>query len=327
VVVEDTLPSTGTFLGASGGGVAANGVVRWPAIASLAAGATQGYSVSFRAPASGTLLNVVASTSATPDPDPASNDGSAPGARVTTTIDPLADVQVAKSGPASIATTDTLVTYSIAVHNAGPGPAALVVVTDTLPPGAVLLAVSNGGVVSNGVVTWPAIAQLPPGASTAFTLSIQAPSGNTFTNVAAVTSPTPDPALGNNRSALSTARTPTGISDQADVAVAKTGPATVAAGGAITYTITVRNLGPDAAMGVLVVDTLPAGAAFVSASGGGTAAGGVVTWPAIPTLANAECYVTPILWPDFNRDELKIALHDYNQRERRYGLVIPCKDD
>jgi undecaprenyl diphosphate synthase len=43
--------------------------------------------------------------------------------------------------------------------------------------------------------------------------------------------------------------------------------------------------------------------------------------------AYAEWYVTPILWPDFNRDELKIALHDYNQRERRYGLVIPCKDD
>ncbi|MBE0686488.1 MAG: isoprenyl transferase [Anaerolineaceae bacterium] len=43
--------------------------------------------------------------------------------------------------------------------------------------------------------------------------------------------------------------------------------------------------------------------------------------------AYAEWYVTPILWPDFNRDEFRKALNDYGQRERRYGLVIPCQED
>jgi undecaprenyl diphosphate synthase len=43
--------------------------------------------------------------------------------------------------------------------------------------------------------------------------------------------------------------------------------------------------------------------------------------------AYSEWYVTPILWPDFNRDEFRKALIDYGQRERRYGLVIPCQED
>jgi len=37
--------------------------------------------------------------------------------------------------------------------------------------------------------------------------------------------------------------------------------------------------------------------------------------------AYAELYVTPTLWPDFDKDELYKALGDYNRRERRFGLV------
>ncbi len=35
--------------------------------------------------------------------------------------------------------------------------------------------------------------------------------------------------------------------------------------------------------------------------------------------AYAEFYVTPVLWPDFDKDELIKALQDYSQRERRFG--------
>jgi undecaprenyl diphosphate synthase len=38
--------------------------------------------------------------------------------------------------------------------------------------------------------------------------------------------------------------------------------------------------------------------------------------------AYAEIYVTPTLWPDFDKDELYKALQDYNERERRFGLVV-----
>ena len=37
--------------------------------------------------------------------------------------------------------------------------------------------------------------------------------------------------------------------------------------------------------------------------------------------AYAELYVTPVLWPDFDRQQLLLALQDYAQRERRFGLV------
>jgi undecaprenyl diphosphate synthase len=37
--------------------------------------------------------------------------------------------------------------------------------------------------------------------------------------------------------------------------------------------------------------------------------------------AYAEYYVTPAMWPDFNRGELYKALQAYGQRERRFGLV------
>jgi undecaprenyl diphosphate synthase len=37
--------------------------------------------------------------------------------------------------------------------------------------------------------------------------------------------------------------------------------------------------------------------------------------------AYAEFYVTPSLWPDFDKDEFYKALERYSQRERRFGLV------
>jgi len=37
--------------------------------------------------------------------------------------------------------------------------------------------------------------------------------------------------------------------------------------------------------------------------------------------AYAEFYTTPTLWPDFGKHELYAALKDFNQRERRFGLV------
>jgi undecaprenyl diphosphate synthase len=38
-------------------------------------------------------------------------------------------------------------------------------------------------------------------------------------------------------------------------------------------------------------------------------------------LAYAELYVTPLLWPDFTRDDLLAALAEYQRRDRRFGRV------
>jgi undecaprenyl diphosphate synthase len=37
--------------------------------------------------------------------------------------------------------------------------------------------------------------------------------------------------------------------------------------------------------------------------------------------AYAELYMTDLLWPDFGSAELKDALEDYAQRERRFGGI------
>jgi len=38
-------------------------------------------------------------------------------------------------------------------------------------------------------------------------------------------------------------------------------------------------------------------------------------------LAYTELYITPVLWPDFNRRTLRDAILDYQRRDRRFGKV------
>ena len=38
-------------------------------------------------------------------------------------------------------------------------------------------------------------------------------------------------------------------------------------------------------------------------------------------LAYTEIHITDVLWPDFTREHLDMAIHDFQTRERRYGLV------
>jgi len=43
--------------------------------------------------------------------------------------------------------------------------------------------------------------------------------------------------------------------------------------------------------------------------------------------AYSEWYVTPIYWPDFDKEEYHRALEAYAQRDRRFGGVSPMVDD
>jgi undecaprenyl diphosphate synthase len=38
-------------------------------------------------------------------------------------------------------------------------------------------------------------------------------------------------------------------------------------------------------------------------------------------LAYAELFVTPVLWPDFGREQLYEAILEYQRRDRRFGKV------
>ncbi|MEV0094079.1 Ig-like domain-containing protein [Streptomyces sp. NPDC050738] len=71
-----------------------------------------------------------------------------------------------------------------------------------------------------------------------------------------------------------TDRTPT----TADLVATKTGPATVDAGGTVTYTLTLSNLGPAAAADTVLTDRLPGALTGVQLSDGGTLSGSTATW-------------------------------------------------
>ena len=59
------------------------------------------------------------------------------------------------------------------------------------------------------------------------------------------------------------------VTASADLSIVKTGPATVVAGGSVSYSLVVANNGPSDAANLSVTDTLPAGVTFVSATGTG----------------------------------------------------------
>jgi len=71
-----------------------------------------------------------------------------------------------------------------------------------------------------------------------------------------------------------------------DVALTMSAPAAIN-GSTITYTIAYTNPGSRPAERVRLTDTLPAGTTFASATGGGSHAGGVVTWNLAPLGAGA----------------------------------------
>src|SRR5436309_2590871 len=83
----------------------------------------------------------------------------------------------------------------------------------------------------------------------------------------------------NETSPVSGASVSTGVTSAPILAVSATdAPDPVAAGGNLTYTLSYSNTGNANATGVVITDTVPANTTFVSATGGGTLSGSVVTW-------------------------------------------------
>jgi uncharacterized repeat protein (TIGR01451 family) len=89
---------------------------------------------------------------------------------------------------------------------------------------------------------------------------------------------------------------PPGPPPAADLGIVKTASAAaVPVGSAVTYTLTVSNLGPDTATGVTVRDNLPPGVTFVSAAAAGwqeSEAAGVVTFTTDSLASGASATLT-----------------------------------
>jgi len=183
---------------------------------------------------------------------------------VNTTVTQVADLSVTKSGPATV-TAGTNATYNIGLSNAGPSFASAVVLNDPLPANTtfVSLTQTSGPAFSctTGTTINCTIASLAPGASATFDVVVAvapaAPNASTISNTVTASSSTGDPS-GNSATTNATVVT------SADVSVTKSGPAAVAPGADITYSVTVANSGPSDAASVQLTDTLPANTTFVS---------------------------------------------------------------
>lgn len=240
--------------------------------------------VSTFATATGTIDNTACGDLTGPGPQDDSTTRCGSVSVVSTGSASSADLSISKSGNPATVKAGELLTYTLSVHNAGPGAATNVVVTDALSslfasgPGLVSAAVTAGtgtcspagpSSVSSTTVTCT-IPTLASGADATVTIQIRpsiAATG-TRTNQASVNSTqVGDPDRSNNTSSTVT----TSVTAVADMQVTKTAnPASVPGGAPLTYVMTARNNGPSNAENVTVTDTLPANAVFLSLTSTGT---------------------------------------------------------
>ena len=194
----------------------------------------------------------------TTDPNPANNRACA-----NTTVEVRADLLIEKTGPASICA-GFGGSFTVRVTNNGPSTATGVQVSDSL--NSVFTPGSSGAITPAGLCSFVgqtlscSLGSLSVGQSVTITYPVSVaasvPAQFNVANTASVTSSSFDPNLSNNNSTHLT-----NICAQADIRVAKTGPATVSAGSAsvFQYTLTVTNGGPANAVNVAIDDPIPSG--------------------------------------------------------------------
>jgi uncharacterized repeat protein (TIGR01451 family) len=257
VAVADPLPAplgNASWTCSSVGGIcgAASGSGGIVTTVSLPVGATATFLLTGTvAPdAEGELVNTVQTTN-----PPGFGEPSTATATDVTDIVAVADLSIAKTGPA-VVVPGNQVAYTIVVTNQpGRSTARNVVVTDQTPPG--LTFVSNSGACTTAFPC--ALGDLGPAETRTITATFAVPEGyaapDPIVNRAQVTSATPDANPADNA-----AESQTAVNRFADVALRKTvAPATALVGDTVTFTVEAVNNGPNVATSVTVVDVLPAG--------------------------------------------------------------------
>ncbi len=209
--------------------------------------------------ATGTITNTTTATASITDPD-TTNDT----ATDDTTLTPTADITITKTDGATTVVPGETTTYTIVVTNAGPSTDPAVTVTDTFPATLTCASTSTatGGATGNttsGTGDIDDTLSMQPDSTVTYTATcdIDPAATGTITNTTTATASTSDPDTTNDTATDDTTLTPA-----ADISITKTGgPATVVAGGSITYTITVSNAGPSTDPAVTVTDDFAAGLA------------------------------------------------------------------
>lgn len=268
IVVTDVLQSGLTFVSGNGAGWSCqvNGqVVSCTNAGPLAPGAASTLQLVVAVAPHVTSVANTATVSTARDSDSANN--SATTGSVSTSAAP--DLAIAKVAVGAF-TVGQPASYTLNVTNVGSvATVGVIAVTDNLPASLQFVSATGAGwscSVAGQLVTCTNSGPLAAGANSSITLTVipSATAAPTVTNSATVT--TPGDSNGGNNSA--NVQTPVG--GTIDLALDKSGPDSVVVGGQATYSLDVRNVGTVAVGGVVtLVDTLPPGLTFQSASGGG----------------------------------------------------------
>lgn len=263
VVLSDTLPVGVSFVSASRAATLAGRALTWPAIASLALGASRVDTVVVVAPPSlGTVVNVGAASSNTFDNDASNNNGSTPGSRVTTTV--TSSVVVTPDGLSSPTPRLPGGSYAQAfdVQNVSPvtGNYALALRTTAAGAAAVFIAVDS--VTGPGIATPASYASatvpLTGRTTTVYTVWYRVAAGDTAVNTQFLTA----------RAVSDTLLRDDGFAEVRRVrpvltlakSVSPTGM--LATGTDLTYTLRIANVGEYAARAVTVTDSVPTQVSF-----------------------------------------------------------------
>ena len=298
--VTDTIPMPGSFsitgIVASSGSCGDVGNAVTCSLASLPVTGTWVITITvFLDPLTpgGLVTNTAQVTSTTADPVPGNDSDSE-----STIVLPEVDMIVTKTDGAASITAGTSTTYTITLTNGGPSSElAGAVVSDPIPAGTTGTETEPNCAISGGTFTCTTTAPIAPGDSISYQLTIDVPASYaspTLVNTATITS-TPVAETDPTDDAATDIDT---VTSAADLSVTKTDLADpVVAGNDVTYAVTVTNLGPSDATGVVVTDTLPGSVTFVSAvpsQGGCSQAAGVVTCP-VGTIASGAAVTVAVI--------------------------------
>ncbi len=282
--------------------------------ATLAAGsyASLGFEIDFQPPASGVQNLTGPPAAGSPPPNttvwaqytPASQSPTYPRTetlgpicQMAVNAAPLSDLQLLNPTDApDPVTAGTNLTYTFQLRNLGTAAAPNASVTDVLPAGTTFVSATPPAgwscvtpAVGSGGTVRCSIASFPTGTTVTFTVVVRVastvPNGTVLTNSVSTTSGNTDNNPSNNT--VSMATTVVSAAASADLAVTKADtPDPVPAGRDLTYTIVVTNNGPATALGVTLIDAVPASTTFRSVS---TPSGWTCATPGMGGTGTVSC--------------------------------------
>ncbi|MDZ4063613.1 MAG: hypothetical protein U1E22_03000, partial [Coriobacteriia bacterium] len=227
---------------------------------------------------------------------------------------PEMDLSIAKASDVPMATALDVITYTVTYKNESSVPAKDFTVTDDYDETLVDVVDAAGAVDNGDTLVWTVGTELAVGASGSFTYKTQVKGPEVIpadvitplVNTATILHPDDWDETNNIAEATVLVSNPTAPFTPPDLTIEKSADKTEAApGDTVTYILTFKNVGEGPSQGFEIVDDYDERYATVVDAGGGTVAGGQITWEKDYLAAGASGKVTYIVEIDENMPDGK----------------------